>query len=190
MSETIGYIEHGDTAEAAEAETRAFRAQETRPRAAAKAAKPSLLDELREDSADEISKVEAFEVTGRKGMWSAEFNCIISEPEIKRYDDKAMGNKKDPKKKSQRTLAAYVLSEKCVGLYKGTGPDRVLVEDSDGDPLTFQSDEFREAQGHPNDGFAAILHFLGDAQAITMSSAVLREGGWSADLTPLDPTNG
>lgn len=183
---TIGYIEQGDTAE--QAEDRAFLAQETRPRNTAKA--PSLLDEFLTAAAADLEKVETFEIADRKGDWSASFNCIITETEIKRYEAKALGKKKDRKDMSQRTLAAYVLAEKNLGLHKGTGPDRKPVEDAEGDPLTFQSDEFREAMDHPNDGFAAILDFLGDAQAITMSSAILREGGWSADLKPLDPTNG
>lgn len=190
----IGYVEQGEGAEVAEEQ--AFQEQEatTRPRARAASGKASsalsLLDELRADSEDDLAVVETFAITGRRGDWSAEFDCIISETEIKRYEDKAMGKKKDRKNMSQRTLAAYVLSEKCIGLYKGTGPNRKRVEDADGDAITFQSEEFHAMQEHQNDGFGAILKFLGDAQAITMSAAVLREGGWSADLTPLDPTNG
>lgn len=188
--EVIGYVEHGDSAEAVAAEERAFRRQNTRTEAVDQDEDSSLLADFLAAAEEEIGRTETFPIEGRKGDWSAEFDVIISSTEIKRYEAKGLGKKKDRKDAAQHIIAGYALAEKNVAIYRGTGPDRKQVLDSEGDPLTFRSAEFLETQGHPNDSIAAVVKFLGDAQAITLSGAVMREGGWAADLTPLDPTNG
>lgn len=151
-----------------------------------------LLGEFLDAASEDTDNIVSFPVTNRNGDWSLEFNAIATESEIKRYDKNARTGKVRNGKGGQFSnalMSAQLLAEKNTAIYKGTGPDRKQVFDADGEPLLLNSDELLSATGNPNDVRAAVRAFLGDAGTATMGGAVLREAGWSEDLTPLDPTD-
>lgn len=151
-----------------------------------------LLGEFLDAASEDTDNIVSFPVTNRPGEWSLEFNAIASESEIKRYDANARTGKARNGKKgnfSNALMSAQLLAEKNTAIYKGTGPDRKQIFDADGEPLLLNSDELLVATGNPNDVRASVRAFLGDAGTATMGGAVLREAGWSEDLTPLDPTD-
>ena len=185
--ETIGFTTDDETGYTAE--EAAFTAQE-----AEFDHSTDLLGEFLQAASDEIDNIVSYPVTNRPGDWSLEFNAMVSEMEIKHFNQVAGGGNRAARRGgktgqfSNAKMCALILTEKNTGIYKGTGSDRQQVFDEDGDPLRLNSLEFIGAMGHPDDVVAAIREFLGDAGTATMGGAVLREAGWSEDLTPLDPT--
>lgn len=154
-----------------------------------------LLGEFLSAASEDIDNIVSYPVTSRKGDWSLEFNAIVSEKEIKQYQKTANGGNRASRRGaksgefSNAQMCASLLADKNTGVYRGTGTDRKQVMDDEGGALKLNSVEFISAMGHPNDVLAAIREFLGDAGTATMGGAVLREAGWSEDLTPLDPTD-
>ncbi|MGQ3384537.1 hypothetical protein [Glutamicibacter sp. TV12E] len=150
-----------------------------------------LLGEFLEAAKDETTKTVRFPVPGRKGDWILEIDVVISESELKRYNENALIGKArqgKPRKISQANMFAQMIAEKNVGIYKGDGADPAQVMDSDDEPLVLVSEQFLESVGEPNDVRAAVRKFLGDAGVGALGAAILLEAGWSEDLTPLDPT--
>jgi len=183
--------EYGFEAEAASvnAEKEAFKLQEEEFDHS-----DDLLGEFLDSASKEIDNIVFFPVTNRPGDWSLEFTAVVSESEIKRYDKGGRNGKsrnaKGGDQFSNAKMCATLIAEKCIGIYKGIGPDKKQVIDGEGDPLLLNSDEFLSSMGHPNDVLLAIRKFLSDAGTATMGGAILREAGWSEDLTPLDPSDG
>lgn len=150
-----------------------------------------LLGEFLEAAKDETTKTVRFPVPGRPGDWVLEIDVVITESELKRFNDNALIGKArpgKPRKISQANMFAQMIAEKNVGIYKGNGKDLDQVMDSDDEPLVLVSDQFLQTVGEPNDVRAAVRKFLGDAGVGAMGAAILLEAGWSEDLTPLDPT--
>lgn len=150
-----------------------------------------LLGEFLEAAKDETNKTARFPVPGRKGDWVLEIDVVITESELKRYNDNAVIGKPRPgkaRKISQANMFAQLIAEKTVGIFNGKGKDAPQVYDSSDEPLLLTSEEFLDTVGEPNDVRAAVRKFLGDAGVGSMGAAVLLESGWSEDLTPLDPT--
>lgn len=184
VDESLGFPE---SVEAFEAEGAAYTAQESRR----SGGDYSLIDEFAEAASEDITNIILLPVTSRKGDWVLEFDAVADEAELKRYNEGAALGKvrrgKD-RKSSPALMYAMLIAEKNTAIYKGSGPDREQLFDSDDDAMLLNSDEFLEMVGIPNDVRAAIRKFLGDAGTNSIGAAILEAAGWAEDLTPLDPT--
>lgn len=143
-------------------------------------------DYLKEEAAKEIERFVTYENTERPG-WFMKFNAVIDGEEIKRYQKAAQGRKKRPEDADMIRGNVVMLAEKNTALMRGTA----TLTDSDGDDLTFTSEDFVDLFADESGTIeSALKKFLGDAQIMKLGGAVLREGGYEDDLQPVDPTNG
>jgi hypothetical protein len=148
----------------------------------------SLLDEFLDLAEEEVTNVEKFPVTFRKGGWVLEFNCIISEADIKRYRKGSLNGRKKLEDADRSVGSAMILFEKNTGIYKRIDGELKQILTGSGDELVFNTSEFQNAFGKGQAAHVAVRKFLGDAETNTLGDAVLKAAGWSEDLEPLDPT--
>lgn len=148
----------------------------------------SLLDEFLDLANDEVTNIQQFPVKFRKGGWVLEFNCIISENDIKRYRKASLNGRKKLEDADRSVGSAMILIEKNTGIYKKIDGELKQIVAKDGDPLLLSHSEFLNAFGPKAQAHVAVRKFLDDAETNTLGDAVLREAGWSEDLEPLDPT--
>jgi hypothetical protein len=178
----------GDTTiRPANAEELGYAPVATAPARGAHAANESLFDELLGLAEEEVTNIQRFPVKYRKGGWVLEFDCIISEADIKRYRKGALNGRKKLEDADRSVGSAMILIEKNTGIYKQDDGDLKQVE-VDGEPVLLGSTEFLSAFGKGSNAHVAIRKFLGDAETNTIGDAVLKAAGWSEDLEPLDPT--
>lgn len=148
----------------------------------------SLLDEFLDLANDEVTNIQQFPVKFRKGGWVLEFNCIISEADIKRYRKASLNGRKKLEDADRSVGSAMILIEKNTGIYKKIDGELKQIVAKDGDPLLLSHTEFLNAFGPKAHAHVAVRKFLDDAETNSIGDAVLREAGWSEDLEPLDPT--
>lgn len=148
----------------------------------------SLFDQLLGLAEEEVTNVQRFPVTFRKGGWVLEFDCIISEADIKRYRKGSLNGRKKLEDADRSVGSAMILHEKCTGIYKTTDGELKQVLTPEGEPLVLDHPQFTRSFGPNAPVHVAVRKFLGDAETNTLGDAVLKAAGWSEDLEPLDPT--
>lgn len=154
---------------------------------------PSLLDELADVAAQAITSRVKLEIDPRlrPGGWILEFDAVIEAHEVRRWQRAATNNGKTKAENADTVLAnGLELLDKNVGIWKGERQ----VFDADGDPLTLTSTEWltkvmKQRPDRP-DTMDALKKFIGDAQILTMGSALLKFAGYTDEMVPVDPTQG
>jgi hypothetical protein len=149
----------------------------------------SLFDELLGLADEEVHNFQKFPVKFRKGGYVLEFDCIIGEPEIKRYRAASMGKRKKLEDADRSVGSAMILIEKNTGIYKQIDGELKKVLTPEGDELLLGHEKFLSAFGKGQLAQFAVRKFLGDAETNTIGDAVLKAAGWTEDLEPLDPTD-
>lgn len=142
----------------------------------------SVLDLLKAEAKKEISRTVAYAVEEREG-WSAEYDTSISLQDYNRYTRSAQGKKKDPKDADAAIFSGMALVERNTRIMLNGKP----VQDSDGDLLTFRSEEFI-AMFDADSAVEALRKFMGDGHMVSTAGALYREAGYAEEAKPEDPT--